>query len=60
MAYIWWSLPLTLLVFFGARRIAQKLNMPLLNPLLVSMVIIIPLLLLLKIPYEHYLQAAQR
>ncbi|MEG1653234.1 MAG: CidB/LrgB family autolysis modulator, partial [Hafnia sp.] len=26
MAYIWWSLPLTLLVFFGARRIAQKLN----------------------------------
>ncbi|MDN6450333.1 MAG: CidB/LrgB family autolysis modulator, partial [Enterobacterales bacterium] len=44
----------TLLVFFGARRIAQKLNMPLLNPLLVSMVIIIPLLLLLKIPYEHY------
>ena len=54
MAYIWWSLPLTLLVFFGARRIAQKLNMPLLNPLLVSMVIIIPLLLALNIPYEHY------
>lgn len=40
--------------FFGARRIAQKLNMPLLNPLLVSMVIIIPLLLALNIPYEHY------
>ncbi|MEG0869523.1 MAG: CidB/LrgB family autolysis modulator [Hafnia sp.] len=54
MVYIWWSLPLTLLVFFGARRIAQKLNMPLLNPLLVSMVIIIPLLLALNIPYEHY------
>ncbi|MGL4194150.1 MAG: CidB/LrgB family autolysis modulator, partial [Edwardsiella piscicida] len=51
---IWWSLPLTLVVFFGARRLAQRLNMPLLNPLLVSMAVIIPLLLLLHIPYKNY------
>lgn len=54
MSYIWWSLPLTLLVFFGARKLAKRLKMPLLNPLLVSMVIIIPLLLLTNTPYAHY------
>ncbi|XIB61504.1 CidB/LrgB family autolysis modulator [Edwardsiella piscicida] len=54
MLNIWWSLPLTLVVFFGARRLAQRLNMPLLNPLLVSMAVIIPLLLLLHIPYKNY------
>lgn len=41
---IWWSLPLTLAVYFAARKLAQWLNMPLLNPLLVSMAVIIPLL----------------
>ncbi|MBW7982222.1 CidB/LrgB family autolysis modulator [Enterobacillus tribolii] len=59
MAYIWWSLPLTLLVFFAARRLAQKLNMPLLNPLLVSMVVIIPILLLTHTPYEHYFSGSK-
>ncbi|WP_404850227.1 CidB/LrgB family autolysis modulator [Edwardsiella piscicida] len=54
MLNIWWSLPLTLVVFFGARRLAQRLNMPLLNPLLVSMAVIIPPLLLLHIPYKNY------
>jgi predicted murein hydrolase (TIGR00659 family) len=54
MSYIWWSLPLTLAVFFGARKLAMRLKMPLLNPLLVSMVIIIPLLLLTNTPYAHY------
>ncbi len=53
-ANIWWSLPLTLLVFFAARRLAGKYNMPLLNPLLVSMVVIIPLLLVTGIPYDRY------
>ncbi len=52
--YLWWSLPLTLLVFFGARNVAMTLKMPLLNPLLVSMLVIIPLLLVLDIPYDHY------
>lgn len=51
---MWWSLPLTLLVFFAARKLAIKCKLPLLNPLLVSMAILIPLLLLLHIPYERY------
>ncbi len=41
MTYIWWSLPLTLAVFFAARRLAAHFKMPLLNPLLVAMVVII-------------------
>lgn len=59
MQNIWWSLPLTLLVFYAARKLAQKLNMPLLNPLLVSMAVIIPLLLLTGIPYERYFQGSK-
>jgi predicted murein hydrolase (TIGR00659 family) len=59
MQNIWWSLPLTLVVFYGARKLAQKLNMPLLNPLLVSMAVIIPLLLLTGIPYERYFQGSK-
>ncbi len=54
MANIWWSLPLTLVVFFAARKLAARVNMPLLNPLLVAMVVIIPFLLLTGIPYERY------
>ena len=56
---IWWSLPLTLAVYFAARWLARKLNMPLLNPLLVSMAVIIPLLLLTGIPYERYFQGSK-
>ncbi|WP_447871032.1 CidB/LrgB family autolysis modulator [Serratia fonticola] len=59
MQNIWWSLPLTLVVFYAARKLAQKLNMPLLNPLLVSMAVIIPLLLLTGIPYERYFQGSK-
>jgi predicted murein hydrolase (TIGR00659 family) len=54
MSQIWWSLPLTVLVYFATRRLAVKLRMPLLNPLLMSMVIIIPLLLVTHIPYARY------
>lgn len=54
MSQIWWSLPLTLLVYFATRRLAIRLRMPLLNPLLMSMVIIIPLLLVTHIPYARY------
>ncbi|HCM9441900.1 TPA: CidB/LrgB family autolysis modulator [Enterobacter cloacae subsp. cloacae] len=54
MANIWWSLPLTLAVFFAARKLAARFKMPLLNPLLVAMVVIIPFLLLTGIPYERY------
>lgn len=59
MQNIWWSLPLTLVVFYAARKLVQKLNMPLLNPLLVSMAVIIPLLLLAGIPYERYFQGSK-
>ncbi|STS92042.1 LrgA-associated membrane protein LrgB [Klebsiella variicola] len=34
MHEIWWSLPLTLIVFFLARRLAARFKFPLLNPLL--------------------------
>lgn len=54
MENIWWSLPLTLLVFFSMRRLAIKFKFPLLNPLLTSMAIIIPLLLITHIPYTRY------
>lgn len=57
--YIWWSLPLTLAVFFAARKLAAKLKSPLLNPLLVSMVVIIPLLVFTHTPYEHYFQGSK-
>ncbi len=59
MAYIWWSLPLTLVVFFAARKLAARFKMPLLNPLLVAMVVIIPFLLLTGIPYDHYFQGSK-
>jgi len=53
MIDILWSLPLTLLVFFATRKLAIKLKLPLLNPLLMSMVVIIPLLLVTNIPYAR-------
>ena len=59
MSYIWWSLPLTLAVFFGARKLAARFKMPLLNPLLVAMVVIIPILLLTGIPYDHYFKGSE-
>jgi Putative effector of murein hydrolase len=59
MHYIWWSLPLTLAVFFAARWLAARVKFPLLNPLLVAMVVIIPILLLTGIPYDHYFQGSK-
>lgn len=59
MHFIWWSLPLTLVVFFAARRLAAWLKSPLLNPLLVCMVVIIPLLLVTGIPYDHYFKGSE-
>ncbi|WP_414148429.1 CidB/LrgB family autolysis modulator [Erwinia sp. BNK-24-b] len=58
MSDVWWSLPLTLLVFFGARRLAAKVKISLLNPLLISMAVIIPLLLLMQMPYARYFQGS--
>lgn len=59
MASIWWSLPLTLAVFFAARKLATRVRIALLNPLLVSMVVIIPFLLMTGIPYERYFQGSK-
>ncbi|NIY46117.1 CidB/LrgB family autolysis modulator [Cedecea colo] len=59
MHFIWWSLPLSLLVFFGARKLGGRLKSPLLNPLLVSMVVIIPLLVFTGTPYEHYFKGSK-
>lgn len=47
----------TIAVFLSARWICQKCNSPLMNPLLVSLAIMIPLLTYFKIPYETYYQA---
>ncbi len=45
---------LTIAVFFIARKIAIKANHPLVNPLLICIAIIIPLLMYLKVPYDAY------
>lgn len=44
----------TLLVFFFARWVAKKAHSPFVNPLLVCIAILIPLLITLKIPFETY------
>ncbi|WP_435952891.1 CidB/LrgB family autolysis modulator [Dryocola sp. BD626] len=59
MQSIWWSLPLTLLVFFGARRLGARFKSPLLNPLLVSMVVIIPILIFTGVSYTSYFKGSE-
>lgn len=60
MHEIWWSLPLTLIVFFLARKLAARFKFPLLNPLLVAMVVIIPFLQFLSgISYDRYFQGSK-
>ncbi|WP_272690532.1 CidB/LrgB family autolysis modulator [Providencia sp. PROV152] len=54
LEHIWWSLPLTIAVFYLARFLSVKLKLPLLNPLLVAIAIIVPLLIFTHTPYEHY------
>ncbi len=52
---MWWSLPLTLIVFFSLPASWRRgFKFPLLNPLLVAMVVIIPFLLVTGISYERY------
>ncbi|MBB1462329.1 LrgB family protein [Vibrio sp. SG41-7] len=45
---------LTIVVFLFARWVSQKINSPLCNPLLISIVIIIPILTFFKVPFETY------
>lgn len=58
MSDFWWSVPLTVLVFLAARRIAARVKLSIVNPLLVAMAVIIPLLLLLQMPYARYFQGS--
>ncbi len=44
---------------FLARKLAIRLKISLLNPLLVAMAIIIPILLLLQLPYSRYFAGSQ-
>lgn len=44
----------TILVFFFMRWLSKKCKTPLMNPLLISLVIIIPILLFFKVPFETY------
>ena len=44
----------TLMVFFFARWLSRKCNSPIMNPLLISIAILIPLLTYLKVPFEAY------
>ncbi|RPE00326.1 CidB/LrgB family autolysis modulator [Candidatus Pantoea deserta] len=59
MSDIWWSLPLSVGVFMLARQLAAKVKISIINPLLVAMAIIIPLLLVLNIPYTRYFAGSQ-
>ncbi|ORM66829.1 CidB/LrgB family autolysis modulator [Pantoea rwandensis] len=54
MTDAWWSLPLTVVAFLLARKLAAKINISIINPLLVAMAIVIPILLLTHIPYTRY------
>ncbi|MFA0513196.1 CidB/LrgB family autolysis modulator [Vibrio breoganii] len=47
---------LSIVVYFIARFFAKKAHHPLANPLLISLAIIIPFLLLFKVPYQTYYQ----
>ena len=44
----------TIIVFFSARWICQRTNSPLMNPLLISLVILIPTLIFFSVPFEQY------
>jgi len=54
MTDAWWSLPLTVVAYLLARKLAAKINISIINPLLVAMAIVIPILLLTHIPYTRY------
>lgn len=56
---LWWSLPLTVIIFFAARQLAVKVRFPLFNPLLIAVIVIIPVLLVTKTPYDHYFNGSK-
>lgn len=44
----------TIVVFLSARWLCQKISSPFMNPLLISLAVMIPLLTHLKVPFETY------
>ncbi|MCX8650758.1 CidB/LrgB family autolysis modulator [Gilliamella sp. B2776] len=54
-----WMLPLTICVFLIIRRISFKLKNPLFNPLVISVIVLIPILLITKTSYAQYVSNVQ-
>ncbi|MCX8601381.1 MULTISPECIES: CidB/LrgB family autolysis modulator [unclassified Gilliamella] len=50
-----WMLPLTLFIFLIIRKIAFKIKTPLFNPLVISVIVLIPILLVTQTTYTQYL-----
>ncbi|GAL03698.1 CidB/LrgB family autolysis modulator [Photobacterium aphoticum] len=46
----------TLVVFYGARYLTKFIKHPIFNPLLICLLVIIPLLMWLHVPYETYFE----
>lgn len=46
----------TLVVFYTARYISKHIQHPIVNPLLICLLVIIPLLMWLEVPYETYFE----
>lgn len=51
-----WMLPLTIIVFFIIRKIALKLKSTLFNPLVISVIVLIPIMLLTNTSYNEYFE----
>lgn len=49
-----WMLPLTVLIFGLTRQIATKIKNPLFNPLVITVLVLIPILLLTQTTYTEY------
>ena len=47
----------TVVVFLSARWVCSRVNSPLMNPLLVSLAVLIPLLTCLSVPFETYYES---
>lgn len=58
-AQIFFFLALTIITFLLMRRLCLRINHPLMNPLLLSVALIIPILLALHIPYRQYFSGSQ-
>lgn len=55
---LYWSLPLTICVYFIMRKICSHYKKAIFNPLLFSLITIIPILLIFDIPYERYFRGS--